>query len=206
MAANTNLERISDWLTTLLVGATLVQLKDITEWIGKLGDSLVVDGTIPNQAVVPVIIIYFFSLAFLGVYLITRLYLTSAFVNTLGMLTGQVERRNLESLKTYMTAALGSNDGASLRSFLAEYEKSEFAKLQPADPALNDLLARSLAQLIRTDNLGGRPGNAKEDLKKLIATAAKDASIKNQLKKDMDAGTLKTGDATLDADLLALLN
>src|SRR5438876_12148370 len=29
LAANTNLERISDWLTTLLIGATLVQVKEI---------------------------------------------------------------------------------------------------------------------------------------------------------------------------------
>jgi len=88
MAANTNLERISDWLTTLLIGATLVQIKEIVAWVGKLGNGLLQPGQAANDAVVPIIVIYFFALAFLGVYLITRLYLTSAFVQTLGMFTG----------------------------------------------------------------------------------------------------------------------
>jgi hypothetical protein len=88
MAANTNLERISDWLTTLLIGATLVQIKEIVGWVGKLGDGLLQSGQAANDAVVPIIVIYFFALSFLGVYLITRLYLTSAFVQTLGMFTG----------------------------------------------------------------------------------------------------------------------
>ena len=40
LAANTNLEHISDWLTTLLVGATLVQVRNIAEWISGLGKNL----------------------------------------------------------------------------------------------------------------------------------------------------------------------
>jgi hypothetical protein len=88
MAANTNLERISDWLTTLLIGATLVQIKDIVKWVGNLGKGLLQSGQAANDAVVPVIVVYFFALAFLGVYLITRLYLTSAFLQTLAILTG----------------------------------------------------------------------------------------------------------------------
>src|SRR5437868_11967256 len=79
MGVNTNLERISDWLTTLLVGATLVQIKPIIEWIGELGGKFFKPGTTsPNDAIVPVIIVLFFCLSFLGIYLITRLYLTSA--------------------------------------------------------------------------------------------------------------------------------
>jgi hypothetical protein len=91
MATNTNLERISDWLTTLLIGATLVQIKDIAAWIGALGKGLLQGGQTANDAVIPIIVIYFFALSFLGVYLITRLYLTSAFVETLGMLGGNTQ-------------------------------------------------------------------------------------------------------------------
>jgi uncharacterized integral membrane protein len=36
LAANTNLERISDWLTTLLIGATLVQTGQVITWVGGL--------------------------------------------------------------------------------------------------------------------------------------------------------------------------
>jgi hypothetical protein len=89
MAANTNLERISDWLTTLLIGATLVQIKDIARWVGSLGENLIATGTAANDAMIPIIVIYYFALSFLGVYLITRLYLTSAFQQTLGMLAGR---------------------------------------------------------------------------------------------------------------------
>jgi hypothetical protein len=91
MATNTNLERISDWLTTLLIGATLVQIKEIAGWVGSLGDRLTATGAAANVAMVPIIVIYYFALAFLGVYLITRLYLTSAFQQTLGMLMGTIQ-------------------------------------------------------------------------------------------------------------------
>jgi hypothetical protein len=88
MAANTNLERISDWLTTLLIGATLVQIKSIIEWVGELGQKLVTGSVPNNEAVVPIIVIYYFALGFLGVYLVTRLYVTFALGLTLSLLTG----------------------------------------------------------------------------------------------------------------------
>src|ERR1700752_4028760 len=43
LSANTNLERVSDWLTTLLVGATLVQIDPIIKWIGALGPKVKAD-------------------------------------------------------------------------------------------------------------------------------------------------------------------
>jgi hypothetical protein len=92
MAANTNLERISDWLTTLLIGAALVQIKDIASWVGALGKNLVASGVAANDAIVPIIVIYYFALGFLGIYLITRLYLTSAFLQTFDVLAGREQR------------------------------------------------------------------------------------------------------------------
>jgi hypothetical protein len=86
LAANTNLERISDWLTTLLIGATLVQVGNVLTWVGSLGDKLKDGVTI--QALTPIIVVYYFALAFLGTYLITRLYLTFALQQTLALLTG----------------------------------------------------------------------------------------------------------------------
>jgi hypothetical protein len=86
LAANTNLERVSDWLTTLLVGATLVQSQNVINWVGSLGDKFQYGLTI--QALIPIIVVYYFALAFLGTYLITRLYLTFALQQTLVLLTG----------------------------------------------------------------------------------------------------------------------
>lgn len=37
LVANTNLERVSDWLTTLLLGATLVQIQPLAVWVSNLG-------------------------------------------------------------------------------------------------------------------------------------------------------------------------
>jgi hypothetical protein len=89
LGANTNLERVSDWLTTLLIGATLVQSEKVVNWVEALGGALAdPNTTVTNKAVVPLIVVYFFALAFLGVYLITRLYLTYALQQTLALLTG----------------------------------------------------------------------------------------------------------------------
>ena len=86
LAANTNLERVSDWLTTVLIGITLVQSQSVITWIWSLGDKFK-DG-IKIQVLVPIIVVYYFALAFLGTYLITRLYLTYALQQSLAFLTG----------------------------------------------------------------------------------------------------------------------
>jgi hypothetical protein len=86
LAANTNLERVSDWLTTVLIGITLVQSQSVITWIWSLGDKFKDGLTI--QVLVPIIVVYYFALAFLGTYLITRLYLTYALQQSLAFLTG----------------------------------------------------------------------------------------------------------------------
>ena len=86
LAANTNLERVSDWLTTLLIGATLVQAGKVVEWIGSLGATFSGDVTIATLT--PLIVVYYSALGFLGIYLVTRLYLTFALRQTLALLTG----------------------------------------------------------------------------------------------------------------------
>ena len=86
LAANTNLERVSDWLTTLLIGATLVQAGKVMNWIGSLGTSF--SGPVTIATLTPIVVIYYAALGFLGTYLITRLYLTFALQQTLGLLTG----------------------------------------------------------------------------------------------------------------------
>ena len=54
---------------TLLIGATLVQIKEIAAWVGALCKDRLKTGTIANGVLVPVTVILFFSLSFLGVYL-----------------------------------------------------------------------------------------------------------------------------------------
>ncbi len=76
---NTNLEQISDWLTKILIGASLVQMREIKDLLIKLatqfaqclgGDACV--------AFALFLIVYFAALGFLGSYLLSRLFLPGA--------------------------------------------------------------------------------------------------------------------------------
>ena len=100
---NTNLEQISDWLTKVLVGATLVEMGNIGPALRGIGDFVkadlvghVVDGTVrlgQFDGVVTLVvaaILYFSSAGFLGAYLWTRL--------EFGGLLAQSDRETLERL------------------------------------------------------------------------------------------------------------
>ena len=79
---NTNLEQISDWLTKILVGLGLTQLRQIPEHLQTLG--VYFSGTLggtPEMAerVVAVSVPYFVVCGFFFGYLWTRLFLSGAF-------------------------------------------------------------------------------------------------------------------------------
>jgi hypothetical protein len=206
MATNTNLERISDWLTTLLIGATLVQIKDIAAWVGGLGKGLLQGGAAANDTVIPVIVIYFFTLAFLGVYLITRLYLTSAFVQTLGMLTGSPPAvTDLKSLTGALDAALSSGTPSDLQGALVAYDTSTLSESDRANPQLNAKLARIAAKAIASGVPTGRSGNPVAELKTFAIRAAVDPTSKTSLKSDLDAQRMTTRNTVLDGELGELL-
>jgi hypothetical protein len=81
---NTNLEQISDWLTKIIVGLGLVELRAVPDHLYKaavwMGQSL---GLKPNDDTIAsfscAFIIYFTIVGFLAGYLITRLFLAGAF-------------------------------------------------------------------------------------------------------------------------------
>jgi hypothetical protein len=81
---NTNLTEISDWLTKIIVGLGLINLKDIPQLIkkaaGLLAGSMYEGGPDQDHLAYAVAIIVSFSiLGFLFGYLMTRLYLAGAF-------------------------------------------------------------------------------------------------------------------------------
>jgi hypothetical protein len=206
MAANTNLERISDWLTTLLIGATLVQIKDIAAWIGGLGKDLLQGGAAANDAIVPIIVIYFFTLSFLGVYLITRLYLTSAFVQTLGMLTSGAQGiTDTKALSDTLDAALASEKFGNLRAALSAYDSSNISEADRSNPQLNEKLARVAAKTIANGMATGRIGNPVAELKAFAVRAAADPVSRARLKSDLEAQRITTRNAVLDGELRDIL-
>jgi hypothetical protein len=74
---NTNLKEVSDWLTKILLGATLTQLKTIADVASKAADALgVVFGGGSTGHTIGGLVIAFFSIAgFFTGYLITSLFL-----------------------------------------------------------------------------------------------------------------------------------
>jgi hypothetical protein len=144
-----------DWLTTLLIGATLVQIKDIAGWVGSLDKSLIGTGPAANDAMVPIIVIYFFTLSFLGVYLITRLYLTSAFRQTLGILTaGALSTPDLGELKQKLDAAIKSGKAEDLTAAMAAYDDMNLSNTEREDAELCGNVARILAKQIHRQSYG----------------------------------------------------
>ena len=202
LATNTNLERISDWLTTLLIGATLVQIKEIAAWVGQLGKNLLVGGAAANDAVVPIIVIYFFALSFLGVYLITRLYLTSAFINTLGALAGSIAPAAAEKpLNEKLSAAAGSNNTDDLKRALDEVDTWQSTGENRDDPAMSADAARILIKLMAATAVQGREA----DLARFLGNAVKDPGQQARLQAELSAGRLATGVSTVDATVTQAL-
>ena len=73
---NTNLEQVSDWLTKIIIGATLVQAEDIAAAIGRLSTSVAAAIKPPESAIVPsTILVYSVICGFIWSYLWTSVRL-----------------------------------------------------------------------------------------------------------------------------------
>lgn len=94
---NTNLQDISDWLTKIIVGLGLVELRQVDDHMLRaatfVGQSL---GSQEAPGVAGAIIVYFSTLGFLGGYLTTRLFLSAAFARADRAMTTE-ERERIES-------------------------------------------------------------------------------------------------------------
>ncbi len=78
---NTNLEQISDWLTKIIVGLGLIELRNVPGYLNSLSGffALGLGGTTQLQSLAAAIIVYFVIVGFLGIYLMTRIYLAQVF-------------------------------------------------------------------------------------------------------------------------------
>lgn len=79
-APNTNLEQISDWLTKILVGAGLIQVTKLREWLGNTAASLApgFGGGDAGRVFALATVLSYALLGFLLGYLWTRLYFAGA--------------------------------------------------------------------------------------------------------------------------------
>lgn|GEM_PF-5569382 len=205
LGANTNLERVSDWLTTLLIGATLVQIKDVPRWIGELSNYLGASPGLTNPKLIPFVCLYFFVLAFLGVYLITRLYLTAALKDALGFVSaaGGVSATALvgEQLKSVLTDGTADD----LKAALDALDNWPLTETQRRDPQLNTRLAQVLSRYLtggKVDDTAAR----REQMRNALTNAAADPTQKTVVLKALQSKKLTSGDAATDIDLVRLVS
>ncbi|MGO6757251.1 hypothetical protein ACCS42_09185 [Rhizobium ruizarguesonis] len=182
LAANTNLERVSDWLTTLLIGAAIVNFSSIWSALEKIGTTLFsADPSASYGAIAAAAILYGLVVGFLGAYLITRLYLTYAFRETLWMLTGirddtvQVDAvidyafatRTMLAVDSAVVAMrqMGPNLAAN------PLAQARFARLlglqyqlKSADSPSDDTLAKIRADALQAVRFAARDPNVRRDL------------------------------------------
>lgn len=93
---NTNLEQISDWLTKIIIGLTLVQYQQISDFIANAGNNfgpvfITNSNSAISQSVAVAIIIYFFLTGFLFFYLWTRIYMESLLRRQHALLDSEIE-------------------------------------------------------------------------------------------------------------------
>jgi hypothetical protein len=81
LAANTNIEQISDWLTKLLVGVGLVELKELPQGLSAAAAYVAQGlGSEPGLVQFSAALLVFFSVeGFLGGYLATRIFFQRVF-------------------------------------------------------------------------------------------------------------------------------
>lgn len=137
LQSNTNLERISDWLTTMLVGVGISQLHRVNDAL--LGfrryiaeTALVFDGTAGAlPAVAPLLLITGALTGFIVMYLHTRIDLVRFFDEVEGVLSGEARRAVVGAARS--TEA----DGSPL---LADIERSSSVTIDNALDVMFDLL------------------------------------------------------------------
>lgn len=147
LAMNTNLVDVSDWLTKLLLGATLTQLGNIPGFVWNAAGALAQEGVPGHRAVTAAVLVYYTASGFLGFYLITQIYLTLAFKRANDFLARPPAADRLRAL------------AERLRTALAEPQA-----LRVAEPELRSELRRLERELGRKE--------ARERLRALLGDAA----------------------------------
>lgn len=157
---NTNLEQMSDWLTKIVVGLTLVEFGPLRDQLivagGALGPVLITGSAEIQTAVGVALILFFLILGFLFSYLWTRVYMATVLRRQNALST-----RDVEAILARERKREASADSQAIE-LVARYLEPE---TDPTDPAFRGLkgkvqsasvLARSIifdrARAVRREN------------------------------------------------------
>lgn len=144
---NTNLEQISDWITKILVGIGLVELREMPRRLDELSRFVarsICEPDCPEAAssFVMAVLAYFAVVGFLFGYMLTRMYLQGAFARAernLGEAIQKLTERVEEAAQISEASALGRIRGASPAAAEAGSGPAAAALMTPlADPATFD--------------------------------------------------------------------
>lgn len=123
---NTNLEQISDWLTKILVGVGLIQVRAISDKLYSMAGGIAgaLSDTPGNRTFALALVLFFAVAGFLLAYLWTRLYLPGAFrladrdeIESLKAQVAQVDLRSRDTQATSLGTGKGDSDEAKKKLF-----------------------------------------------------------------------------------------
>lgn len=160
---NTNLEQISDWLTKIIVGLGLVQLRTVPEKLHQaatfMAQSFTTGSAPPTNAAISfagAFIVFFSVLGFLAGYLSTRLFLAAAFFRADRPPELVVEKKQGDQLDSTTEGILkfikgNSANVAKLKKWLANKGKADL----PMEKFCENPEYASLRQQALDDNDAG---------------------------------------------------
>jgi len=168
LSVNTNLEEISDWLTKLIVGATLTQLVKMPAYISAAAH-FIARGVGGDNATsfAASILVYFSCVGFLCGYILTRIFLSGAFALADGALQPP-------TIATLRSASLPGSDGGQNNAAVQQSAAEAATVPISADLSADEANAVARGALIQKD-----PGRAIQAASVAINKDPKDPS--NQL-------------------------
>lgn len=138
--ANTNLEQISDWLTKIIVGVTLIKIESIQASLGPLAGTMVA-GTGVAVTVALAMIWFYVPFGFLAGYLVTSVFFTVLLARSAQLLQGDLSKLQSKIPKDTVPDAPLTGDAAKQANAIKDLSVNEAVKKQvPLD-------ALSIAQL-----------------------------------------------------------
>jgi hypothetical protein len=128
-SGNTNLEQVSDWLTKIIIGVSLVQLLPIVGFVRDTGTMVAQSLGTPDQIAFPISVIVLYAICgFMIGYLWARLYLGKALDaaerQTLEEVIDELKQQNLVDAETIKLVRAQLSDETRVRPSTEELERA----------------------------------------------------------------------------------